>query len=455
MNQTIDQEIGLLRDFLDRENEIGILLGNHQNLDTYAASLALYLSLTQMGKKVQIVSKKEPTVEVSSLVGIDRVKESFGGSTGKLVVSLPYVKGEVEKVLFTEAPNTINFHLTAAPGRSITPFETRDVKLIWEGGAPTALITVGVGTTDEIAPVADPNSTKIVNIDNYQGNTRYGDVVLVDENFSSLSEVVGKIVKDLGLPIDVDIAQNIMDGVLYATRNFTKGNTSPFAFEAVSAAMYQGAQRRGEEVSQQSRRDQGFGGQRHQERPDRPDRDQRQQQRQPRVSPSVPPRSSPFDSQKNSPFDSQKVGENDFPAMHMQQRQQNENRRAQGQRFGSNQQRGQHFGRDQRENDQQFGGQNRQQSRPQQGQFGQRNDDVDELMRKIKEENARFMQEDRQNKSYPQASDAEIVEEPKNTQGQDMGPEEPQEAPYIPPAPDEIPDDWLMPKVFKSSKNNN
>lgn len=440
MNPQINQEITLFREFLERENDLGIIIGNHQNLDTYASALALFMALSQAGKKVQIISKKAPTVEVSSLVGVDQVKENFIGNTSKLVVSLPYIKGEVEKVLFTEAPNTINFHLTAAPNKSITPFEIKDVRLNWEGGAPTAIITVGVGTIDELSGTIDQNA-KIVNIDNYQNNTRFGDVVLVDDAFSSLSEIVGKILKDLQMPMDMDIAQNILDGVLFATKNFTKPNTSPLAFEAASAAMYQGAQRKADErPSQQPRQQQ-----------ERQPREQRQRPQQQRVSTS----------------DSQRVNDSDFPAMHMrgqqqQQQSQFENRRQNNPRQQTNDPRMNQQVQDQRQNQpsdrgqqfggQQFGGQNRQ-ARPQQ--FGQNPNDVEELMRKIKEENARYQQENKsqnQNDQYP-VRDAEIVNEPQMSAPQDD--QMPEEAPYQAPAPEEVPDDWLMPKVFKSSKNNN
>ena len=73
MNPSITQEISLLRGFLDQANDLGIVIGSHQSLDTVASALALYLSLSQSGKKVQIISKKEPTVEVSNLVGINKV----------------------------------------------------------------------------------------------------------------------------------------------------------------------------------------------------------------------------------------------------------------------------------------------------------------------------------------------------------------------------------------------
>ena len=460
MNPTIAQEIGLLREFLGQQNDLGIIIGSHQNLDTYAAALSLYLTLTQSGKRAQIISKKAPTVEVSSLVGIDKVKENFtSGNNSKLVISLPYIKGEVEKVLFTEHPDpqnptNINFHLTAAPGKSISPFDLKDVKLIWDGGAPQALIAIGVGSIDEIAQIVDPASVKIVNIDNFGGNTRFGDVVLVDETFSSLSEIIGKLIKDLSLPTDLDAAQNILDGVLYSTRNFTKPNTSPLAFEAASAAMYVGAQRKGEAMPQQ---------QQPQQQPQQP-----QQQYQQRPS-----------QQQQVRNQQQRINDNDFPAMHMQGRQQQRNNPQRQQRPQQQQQ------YQQRPQQQQV----RPQQQPQQ-QFGQNSADIEELMRKINEENAR-RQGGGQNQNRPQArpqqplespmahaapaapqmpildqndpmqdpfvnpqvQDAQIVNEPQMNPMQDA--QMPEETPYTAPDPSEVPDDWLMPKVFKSSKNNN
>ena len=448
MNPTIMQELTLFREFFDQENEIGIVIGG-QGVDTYAAALALYATLKSAGKNVQIISKRQPTVEVSNLVGIDKVRESFSTSnsdTSKLVVALPYIKGEVEKVLFTEAPNTINFHLTAAAGRSITPFDLSQVKLIWgEGGSgQMAVIAVGVGTIDELVAISGMNPARIVNIDNFATNTRYGDVVLVDEAFSSLSEVVGKIVKDLNLPTDLDSAQNILDGVLHATRNFTKSNTSPFAFEAASAAMYAGAQRRGEQV-----RDQRDNQRDSQDRQNRPQRDQRPQNRQ-------------------------RVQENDFPAMHMQggqrnQPQQNDNRRMGGQQPRNNpmpQRPSQSFGQNRPQ---------RQAPIPQGGQFGTNPNDIEELMKKIREENARRNQgggdqrpQRPQGFNQPQnqpaddqmnapVQDAQIVDEPvmdaQMNQPMDDMPM-PQEN-FDNNTPEDVPDDWLMPKVFKSSKNNN
>jgi hypothetical protein len=431
MNPSISQEINLLREILNQQNDFGIVIGSHQNLDTYACALSLYASLTQAGKKVQVISRKAPTVEVSNLVGIDKVRDSFSaGNTSKLVISLPYIKGEVEKVLFTEFPNpqnptNINFHLTAAEGKSITPFDLKDVRLIWEGGAPSTIISVGVSSLDELNGI--DQGAKIINIDNYQGNSRFGDVVLVDDAFSSLSEISGKIIKDLNLPLDIDAAQNVLDGVLFATRNFTKSNTSPLAFEAASTAMYMGA-RRSDEGKETS---------------------------------SFPQRQSQRSERQRDRDQGENVRETDFPASHMQgQRgqQTQDDRRSRGQRGGQSRQTQRQFGQDPR------------------SQFGKNPSDIDELMKKINEENARrqgggqqFGGQNRQSQRQqqhvqpqqpaqddvydPTPEDTKIVNEPPmNAPIQDA--QMPEEAIYQAPDPQDVPDDWLMPKVFKSSKNN-
>jgi len=475
MNPTIAQEINLFKGFLDQSTDLGILIGSHQNLDTVASALSLYLSLTQAGKKVQIISKKQPTVEVSNLIGVNKITEGFSsGNSGKLVVSLPYIRGEVEKVLFTEFPNSenptnINFHLTAAEGKSITPFTNADVRLIWEGGSPSAIITIGAGTMDELMGVTDANNVKIVNIDNFSGNTRFGDVVIVDDSFSSLSEIIGKVLKDLSLPMDLDISQNILDGVLFATRNFTKQNTSPLAFEAASNAMYQGAQRKAEEPQSQRRDDQAPQRRADDQMPQRRNDDSQQQGRRDQGFQNAPrqqgqnqnrdSRGQSFDRASSNSADRQdkqnnqrqqpRVSDTDFPAMHMQgpRPSQTQNQNPIDNRRFNNPQRSNPAVAPQRS----------------QQQFPQGRAVVDDIRNKLREEQrSRPVGQNPMNGTMPtppmediepEILDAQLVNEPTVAPIEDTV--MPEEQSFDATLTDEIPDDWLMPKVFKSSKNNN
>jgi len=242
MNQmNLVQDILSIRSLL-QNNTIGILLGERMNLDTAGAALGLYLSLKEAGKNPQIISVKEPIVEIANLVGIDKVKKSFSGNSNRVVVSLPYIKGEIGKVSYKEENDRINFYLTAVEGRSITSYDTNDINLIWDGSMPDVIFVFGVSNASQVTSyIGSSNSVKIVNIDN--NGESFGDISLVNNSFSSVSEVVAKIIKELRLPVNIDIAQNLLDGILYGTRNFTKPNTSPYAFESAGILMQAGAAR--------------------------------------------------------------------------------------------------------------------------------------------------------------------------------------------------------------------
>lgn len=241
-HQNFAQDILSLRNLL-QNNTIGILLGDKMNLDTAGAALGLFLSLKEAGKNSQIISVKEPVVEIANLVGIDKIKKSFSGDASRVVVSLPYNRGEIGKVSYKEENDRINFYLTASDGRSITHYDNTDINLIWDGSMPGVIIAVGVGSPAKLSEAIGQigNGIKIVNIDN--SSESFGDISFSDTSFSSVSEVCAKIIKELRLPMNIDIAQNLMDGILYGTRNFTKNSVSSYAFEMTGILMQAGAVR--------------------------------------------------------------------------------------------------------------------------------------------------------------------------------------------------------------------
>lgn len=87
MNESV---LGQIKDLLTQNDSIGIVVGKNPSVDAMGSALALYLSLKNSGKNTVIVSATTPLVEHSSLIGIDKVKGSFEGEGGDLVVSFPY-----------------------------------------------------------------------------------------------------------------------------------------------------------------------------------------------------------------------------------------------------------------------------------------------------------------------------------------------------------------------------
>lgn len=231
---------------------IGIVIGERQNIDTVGSALALYLSLKSSGKEVQIVSKRDITVELSNLFGAGKIEKGFAGKIDLLTVSVPY-RGEIEKVSYNIENDRVNVNLFSEEN-GIT-FSDSEVQFIRKGSTPEVIFVIGVASPLELEGLVDTaaGGVKIVNIDNSRQNTLFGDILLTDPLFSSISEVVTEMIAELGLILDVDIAQNLLDGITFATRNFTNPQTSAYAFEAAGFLLMNGAQRKNLGQPQQNR----------------------------------------------------------------------------------------------------------------------------------------------------------------------------------------------------------
>lgn len=233
-----------LKEVLLQNDKISIVVGKNPNLDEMGAALGLYLALKNQGKTVSIACPTEPIVELSSLVGINKVGKEIGTAGGGLVVSFPYQEGEIEKVSYTLENGFLNIVVKA--GTRGLSFSQKDVVYKKTGEFPTLLFVVGTPRLSDLGNLFDPEGLKettVVNIDNKSENQGFGEIVLVSPKFSSISEAIANLIKTLGFDLDIDISQNLMSGISFATNNFQDQKTSSLAFEMAAFLMKQGAKR--------------------------------------------------------------------------------------------------------------------------------------------------------------------------------------------------------------------
>lgn len=243
-----------IRQIIARNEPMAVICGVRPTIDQMAAALSLYLALSNGGKDVSIISPQEPLVEVSNLVGIDKVKRAFdGGKSGDLTVSFPYQEGEIDKISYTLEGGFLNIIVKATQlGLS---FSEKDVIFKRSGDAPGVIFAVGVDKLSDLTGVFnldDVKNTTIVNIDSNPDNQGYGEIVLVNPQASSLSEEIANLVLALDLRLDIDSSQNILSGIQSATNNFSNPNTSALAFEMAANMMRNGATRSQKRTDRQS-----------------------------------------------------------------------------------------------------------------------------------------------------------------------------------------------------------
>jgi phosphoesterase RecJ-like protein len=101
------------------------------------------------------------------------------------------------------------------------------------------IITVDCSTLDRFDPagVAVP----VVNIDHHPTNTLFGQINLVDAQASATAELLYNLAPGLGLPIDADVATNLLAGIVTDTIGFRTASTTPRVLQAAADLMTRGA----------------------------------------------------------------------------------------------------------------------------------------------------------------------------------------------------------------------
>ncbi len=233
-----------LKEIFEKDGSFVIVVGSAYTIDEMGASLALYLALSAKGRDVSIVSSKQPLVEVSNLVGINKVKSQAESKGGDLIVSFPYRDNEIGKVSYTLEGGFLN--IIVKPKDNQLSFGEKDVVFKRPAELPSVIIAVGVKKLSEMSSffnIEGLKDTTIVNIDKIGNNEGYGDAVMIGQNSSSVSEQVADLLLALSIPIDQDMAQNLMTGIISATGNFQSPKTSSLAFEMAGILLRSGAHR--------------------------------------------------------------------------------------------------------------------------------------------------------------------------------------------------------------------
>lgn len=228
-----------LQQQISEAQKILLALPPRPDFDQVASALALYLSLQASGKTVFVVCPTPMTVEFNHLVGVDKISDKIEGSD--LIVSFDYPADQIERVSYNDDNNRPNLVIQVKAG---APRISQNLaRFSYAGEQVDLALTFGIRDLPNIAGSYPFLPQKIVNLDTDPANRQYGQVKVVDSEASCLSEVVLGVISGLGLPLDVDIAQNILLGIWTKTHALTHPKVSADTYEAVAICLRLGAQK--------------------------------------------------------------------------------------------------------------------------------------------------------------------------------------------------------------------
>jgi hypothetical protein len=184
------------------------------------------------------------TVAYNRLVGINKITDKVGSRN--LVISFNYIKDSIEKVSYNIEDN--KFNLVIEPKPNFPPLDPNKVSYSYTGANADLVFIVGAAKLEDLdnfyyeeKKVFEDKLT--INIDYKSNNTKFGKINLYDNQASSCSEIVSLMIRDLAMPVDADIASNLLSGIKANTSNFQAFNVSASAFEIAAWCLQNGARK--------------------------------------------------------------------------------------------------------------------------------------------------------------------------------------------------------------------
>jgi nanoRNase/pAp phosphatase (c-di-AMP/oligoRNAs hydrolase) len=237
-------DITKIKELLDKATEVLIVTHENPTFDSVGSSLALYLGLIGLGKKVTIACPDAMTVELSYFIGVNKIVKEL--SQKNFIISLDYVDGSIEKVSYNIEGD--KFNLVVEPRAGFESFSEDKVHYSYAGAAASLIIAVDTIHLGGLKKLYDEDkelyaSKPIINVDRHPNNAHYGHTNMVDASASSTAEVVAKFLDGLGVALTADIATNLLNAVYQATNNFQNNTVSAGAFELAGACLKVGGKR--------------------------------------------------------------------------------------------------------------------------------------------------------------------------------------------------------------------
>jgi phosphoesterase RecJ-like protein len=210
-----------------------------------ASALAMYLFLTKLDKKVDIVAEKFDQGNLYSfLPSYGEIKNSIE-NLRQFIISLDIENVKVNQIKYKVKDNTLNFIISPQEGF----FNEDDISTRSGDFKYDLIIVLDTPDLEFLGKIYDNDTeffyqTSIINIDHHGSNEEFGQINLIELTSVSTSEILFSLFNNYSRDlIDEDIATCLLAGMISKTRSFKTPNVTPMALSAAAQLISMGARR--------------------------------------------------------------------------------------------------------------------------------------------------------------------------------------------------------------------
>src|SRR3989339_395677 len=188
-----------LHHLITDSRQILLVLDINRTDDDIASALAMRVFLEKQSKQMEVASVdfKAPT-RLRFLPGLEEIKPQLSGLQ-KFTIKVDVSKAKIETLSYEVKDNWLSIYLNPTQG-TITKDDLRTAQSDYKFDL---IISIGARDLESLGEIFLHNTdlfykTPIINIDHQTSNEHFGQVNMVDTTASSNSEVIYKIIQQLG-----------------------------------------------------------------------------------------------------------------------------------------------------------------------------------------------------------------------------------------------------------------
>ena len=235
------EQVSSLKEYLQTAQSVLVILSSKPTNDQLAVASALYLGLINLNKEVGFYAPKK--IE-GSFAGLQNIQTELGKQN--LIVEFDYHEDAVDKVSYHIGEETNKFYLTIKPQKGKKPLDKNSVNFTYAGADADLVFLVGVHDLEDLGQLyfgyeSLYENAFVVTLNSFQ--PELGTVQIDLSGTSSLSESLVGLLDSLEIPINEEMATDLLRGIETNTQNLQSFSANAETFEIVAKLLRSGGRR--------------------------------------------------------------------------------------------------------------------------------------------------------------------------------------------------------------------
>jgi nanoRNase/pAp phosphatase (c-di-AMP/oligoRNAs hydrolase) len=226
------EDVKKIKKIIEKAENVTILPSPDFRKDILPASLALFYSLKELGKNVNLLAKECP-VKFKFLAK----KEKVRFPEADFLISVKEAGTKITQLFYEKTENGLALYLKTNGG------ELKKENITLQPlGLGELVITLGVESLKKIEKFLKEKPKFLINIDNQLENENYGDINIIEVSSPSLSEIVFDVICQIEEKLlDKEVSNCLLCGIIEGTSNFQDPKLSSQTFQKASILIEKGA----------------------------------------------------------------------------------------------------------------------------------------------------------------------------------------------------------------------